>query len=98
MSSKDGGPAYPICDGYERESDHSDRGHEVGEPRYIPINPRGGMTLRQRYKMAAMAGLITLVNEVDDFGPKEVAYEAALYADAMLAEDEQHAKEQSDEG
>ena len=53
----DGGPAYPTCDGYEREQDHGDRGYNDGEPRYVPINPRGGLTARQEYKKAAMQGL-----------------------------------------
>ncbi len=75
---KDGGPAYPFV---------------------VPASASGltqgrifeGMTIRQAYKLAALQGLIAKYGSED--GHFHVGAKlAGRFADAMLAEDEEHAK------
>lgn len=58
--------------------------------------PSQGMTMRQYYKAAALQGLISRVPITDESGPliseDGAANMAGRFADAMLAEDEEHAK------
>lgn len=53
-------------------------------------NAPQGMTMRQYYKAAALSGLLS--SELVNVEPGNVVHDCAVYADAMLAEDEQHAK------
>lgn len=53
-------------------------------------NAPQGMTLRQYYKAAALQGL--LANPEDPGAIESAAAFAGRYADAMLAEDEEHAR------
>lgn len=81
-TTKDGGPAFPVVTGAigARESD----------PEYN-IQSSGGMTVRQVYKAAALQGL--LANDAyGEEGYSKLAEWAGSQADAMLAEDEEHAK------
>jgi hypothetical protein len=83
---KDGGPAYPVVG----------MSHEGGQP--VEQVLCGGMTMRQAYKIAALQGLLeqryntgqTLYR--GDQNPALIAKEVGELADAMLAEDEEHAK------
>lgn len=66
------------------------------QPRYN--TPQDGMTMRQYYKAAALQGWAAGRNagstmvEGDLSEPMRVANACARYADAMLVEDEEHAK------
>lgn len=77
---KDGGPAYPTT---------------------LPGFSHPGMTMRQAYKLAALQGMVAsnLYDRVANSGhvykvpvSHLAAALAAEYADAMLVEDEAHAK------
>jgi len=79
---KDGGPAFPC--------------HTNPLPGKLANAPQG-MTMRQYYKAAALGGMISnmdILQQVDALttsgtdGFKVIATMAARYADAMLAEDE----------
>lgn len=72
-----GGPAFPYKDGQDRNPDGTWQGP------WIP-----GMTVRQLYKIAAM---IAKGNEHGQ--AKDAAAECGRYADAMIAEDREAAKE-----
>ena len=50
-----------------------------------------GMTMRQYYKAMALQGIITTPNDLKINGnkPEDVVRVAAIYADAMLKEDEE---------
>lgn len=60
------------------------------------IDLYGGMTMRQRYKIAAMQGL--LASDAADVNPclhknvEAIVGWASNYADALIAEDELHAQ------
>lgn len=66
------------------------------ETDYGKIRSVGGMTMRQYYKAAALQGLIARVPITEEGGPmisESGASElAGRFADAMLAEDAEHAK------
>ena len=51
-----------------------------------------GMTMRQAYKIAALQGLFSAGHQLETFNKDEFAKMAGEYADAMLAEDAEHAK------
>ncbi len=80
MSTKNnGGPAFPL-------SESSSSVHN-------------GMTMRQYYKAAALQGLLasprvfTVDGNSGDLSETETARACGLFADAMLAEDKEHANE-----
>lgn len=81
MSNLGGGPAYPGT--YE-----------------IPVRDewiklfRPGMTMRQRYKIAVLTGLVQNRIVFDHYTGSELAGICGLTADAMLAEDEAHEREE----
>lgn len=78
--TKDGGPVYP---GIRVRDSNGDLRDSVG------------MTIRQAYKMAALSDL-RLVDLVGAGSASSVAQLCGLIADAMLAEDEAHAKKEPD--
>lgn len=73
--------------------------------KWIGCKPERGMTMRQYYKAAALTGTISQpdyricpANRIQDpeswrkeLGEEDVKY-AAMIADAMIAEDEEHAR------
>jgi hypothetical protein len=76
MSANNGGPAFPLSP-------------EVGKAHFDDPFAYHGMTMRQYYKAAALQGLVA------GGGKRPIAEfvsEAASLADALLAEDEEHAK------
>jgi len=75
---KDGGMAFPIVG----MSQHSGQG--------IMSVFNSGMTLRQYYKAAALQGMLSDPELGGSIA--SVVSSAARYADAMIAEDQEHAK------
>lgn len=76
---KDGGSAYPQH-GWSSDPDVLAR-----------MAGQGGITVRQYYKAAALQAM-RLISQVSEYGATEAARDAGSYADALLAEDEEHAK------
>lgn len=76
----DGGPAYPV-EGFP------------GDSFFKQVLPHSGMTMRQAYKLAALQGI---TGRKDTFRSDVVDAAAwcGEFADAMLAEDAEHAKKQ----
>ena len=56
--------------------------------------PTPGMSMRQYYKAAALTGMLanSAIAEHNSFSMSGLCAEAGHYADALLAEDEQHEK------
>lgn len=73
MSINDGGPAFPVPFNWDAD----------GNPRSSDEYGWGGMTRRQVLAMAAMHALLS--NPEHCLGPRSVAADAYLAADAMLA-------------
>lgn len=86
MSASNGGPAFPATGTIHPDSQRMIYPHEA---------ELGGMTLRQYYKAAALKGVLAgwwvKPNPVHP-EPKLLATICAQYANALLAEDEEHAK------
>lgn len=82
----DGGPCYPrSCD----ECSHNPPDCKVGQP---------GMSMRQRYKLAAMEITLTLNRTSGGHQPQDDSFASWVgeLADAMLAEDAAWAKGQKE--
>ena len=76
---KNGGPAFPVTP--------TDRGGQIADTQC-------GMTMRQYYKAAALTGLCQKENYAAGMDmpsqTQQIVKRAYMYADAMLAEDEEH--------
>ena len=80
---KDGGPAFPVVSVFVDASNTDDQSGTTIS------SERGGMTMRQYYKAAALTGILASY-EKNRYTSETITNWPSEIADAMLAEDEEH--------